>query len=182
MILSGILKIIPDIFSLMLFTAVLIHWHKSMECGGKPWFLRIIPLKFFGIIFGSLCVMYLIISSTYKLQAASNQLTHTFGFLTIIFHCLIWIWWCDSEPRRFLSILYGFISWIAAQIFIMDVIASLSALKYGPQQVWQTVTGFIFSSYEFILYGRFGLIALGLYMLLLVVHIVYSKLRPELAH
>jgi len=92
LLLSGIPKIIPDIFSLMLFTAILVHWLKNMECGGKLWFLRIKSLKFFGIILGSLCAMYLIIITTYKLQAVSNQLTHTSGFLAIIAHSLIWIW------------------------------------------------------------------------------------------
>lgn len=183
MILSGIPEIIPNIFSLMLFAAILIHWRKNMECSRKPWFLKIKPLKFIGIIFCSLCGMYLIIITTLRFQATSfNQLTLTFGRLTVITHCLIWIWWCDSEPRRFLSILYGFISWIAAQILIMFVIASLSVLKFGPHLAWQTIRYSNIGLQDFIHYGRFGLIALGLYILLLGVHSAYTKLKPELAH
>ena len=182
MILSGIPKIIPDIFSLMLFAAILIHWRKNMECSRKLWFLKIKPPTFLGIIIVSLCGMYLIINTTLRFQATSNQLTYTFGWLTVITHCLIWIWWCDSEPRRFLSILYGFISWVAAQILIMFVIASLSVLKFGPHLAWQTIRYSNIGLQDFIHYGRFGLIALGFYILLLGVHSVYMKFKPELAH
>ncbi len=180
MIFIGIPKIIPNIFSLLLFTAILMHWRKNMEYGRKLWFLKINMLKFFGIIIGSLCGMYLIIITTHQFQATSNQVTYTFGRLTVIAHCLIWIWWCDSQPRRFLAVLYGFISWVAGQILIMDVIASLSVLRYGPNGVWQTIINSI--TRELIRYGRSGAIALGFYLLLVGVHSVYTKLRPELVH
>ena len=140
MILIGIPEIIPNIFSLLLFTAILMHWRKNMEYGRKPWFLKIKPLKFIGIIIGSFFGMYLIIIATLQFQATSfNQLTLTFGRLTVIAHCLIWIWWCDSQPRRLLAVIYGFISWIAGQILIWAVFASLSDLLYEPNEVWQTI-------------------------------------------
>ena len=181
MILIGIPEIIPNIFSLLLFTVILMHWRKNMEYGRKPWFLKINMLKFFGIIFGSFFGMYLIIITTHQFQANSfNQLTLTFGRLTVIAHCLIWIWWCDSQPRRLLAVLYGSISWVASQILIWVVFASLSDLRYRPNEVWQTIRYSI--TYYLIYFGRPGTIALGFYLLLVGVHIVYMKFKPELVN
>ncbi|MFC1489652.1 permease prefix domain 1-containing protein [Candidatus Latescibacterota bacterium] len=165
-------KTLSQIVGMLLFGTVLSHWRGKIKRGEQPWFLSIKPLWFIGLIFSSILVMIIIIHSSYQLHMPYNFFTLYTLLASIMFHCILWLMWIDNNSKRIRSIVFGFISWIVIQSFIMSLIFRVIGLNLPGY-------GIPLASISYL--GLPSVLAIFIYTLLVAIHRVKIKLSGSLA-
>lgn len=137
-----------DYLPLILLVFILMRWKKSMYSGNKLWFNKIRPSLFILILLFivtiPLLVVYLIIPVfairilkylwTVKLDLETMNLQPS--GLTMFIQCMVWLWWCDSQPRRLRSLLYGFFIWsLYAGMLLVMLWPVIVAFKYKAHDI-----------------------------------------------
>ncbi len=180
-IIFGIPKIASHLTGLLLFAAVLYHWRVKMLNGEQPWFITIKPYWFIGITVVSLIFTYLIIVSTLELQAQSNISAYVW-LGSIIFHCILWIWWMDNNSNHIFNIFIGLLSWMLAQYIILNGIAILSAIPTNPSDITTNQILKLLSIFRY--YPTHlnvpGAIAITIYLLMFGVQSARRKIQSSL--
>lgn len=111
---------------LILLVLILIRLKKSMYRGHEFWFSKVRPPLFVLFLILFITIPALIIHLTipvYALQIVKylasvrlNALTARMGLLprdlTLFIQCLVWLWWCDSQPKQLRSLLFSFFAWV----------------------------------------------------------------------
>jgi hypothetical protein len=169
-------KTLSQIIGILLFGTVLSHWRGKIMRGEQPWFLSIKPHWFIGLIFSSILFMLLIVKSTHQLHLPHNGFTMITLLASIMFHCILWLRWMDNNSKWIRSILFGFLSWIVIQYFIMDLIYRVFITNYPIHPV----NGFIHPIYIWWI-GLPSVLAIIIYTLLVGIQKVKIKLTGSLA-
>ena len=137
-----------DYLPLILLVIILMRWKKSMNSGNILWFNRVRPTIF--MLFLIFIIPFLIIHLTIPVYAprivkylhsvrlfilTGRMTLYPHGF-TNVFQCMVWLWWCDSQPKRLRSIFYVFFVWVLyGGSLCITLLPIAAAFTYGGYDV-----------------------------------------------
>lgn len=113
----GIPQSFSVIIGVLLYIVALTHWKKKMRLGQQPWFMKIKPYWFIGIIVLSEIALYMVIPFTHQITAPHNDIFDYTLVGGLLVHCMFWVWWLDNNAKRLLYVFTGFFAWFAAFFF-----------------------------------------------------------------
>ncbi len=116
-------------------------WRKMMDNGRPLWFATFIPERFAAVLFG---LVFLMIFLYLPRERAASEWEHAallanIGAYTTMFSnillCMLWVWWVDTKPRRYRTMLTGALAWIGffmATVLIREVSSGDYAVLGNP--------------------------------------------------
>ena len=110
----------------LLMGCVLYRWHRRIEQGERPWFIRW-PLPGVAGLAIILAAVQRVIPLAHAgpLLSFSAYTTATWiayiyfaacAGIAMVVSCLVWIWWCDRPPRAARAVLYAVAAWLTVQM------------------------------------------------------------------
>ncbi len=102
------------VLALLVSWILLRHWQRRLHAGATPWFLTWRPMQFAASI--ALLTVLLLHASTLPIFMLLNEQSQAISSPSIVilylymliavqvFHCILWLWWCDRPPRNIRTI------------------------------------------------------------------------------
>ena len=129
----------------LIYWRVLLDWERRIRAGGKPWFQRWRGTSIAALLGTLVCIESLIPVSEgaydrammpLPAPAVVNWLCGGIIVISVVWHAIIWLWWCDRPPRLPRTIIYAALAWLVLALFPWQFlhIVQLEMYSYDPVQ------------------------------------------------
>jgi hypothetical protein len=115
-----------QVASVVLIGYVLYHWQQCIDQGIRPWFIRwgaptvITILILMAIVQRAIPMAHAGPLLSFDPYPTSAWVAYVFYVacieISMVFGCLVWLWWCDRPPRTARAVTYAFAAWMSVQI------------------------------------------------------------------